>query len=80
MKKSVGNNGRAEARPKLDVPNMAIHTVYGCKNMVSYGTEPYHILYRQRSTKSFDSTGAMAVIRHCTTIDVWHGAQPYVSY
>jgi hypothetical protein len=56
---------------------MAVHTVYGRKNTVSYGAIPYRIPYRQHSTKSLDGTGAVAVIRHRTTVGLRHGAQPY---
>jgi hypothetical protein len=70
------NSTMDEARPKLNVPNTTVHTVYSRKNMVSYSTEPYHILYCQCSAKSLDSTGAVAVLQHHTTISVQHGTQP----
>jgi hypothetical protein len=74
------NNFRVEARLNLSRPNMAVHTVYGRKNTVSYGAIPYRIPYRQHSTKSLDGTGAVAVIRHRTTVGLRHGAQPYSSH
>jgi hypothetical protein len=70
------NTARAEARPKLNAPNMAVHTVYGHTDTVSYGTELYRLPYRQHSTQILDGTDAVAVIRHRTTVGLRHGAQP----
>jgi hypothetical protein len=56
--------------------NTTVHAVYGCTSMVSYGIRPYC----QLITQIPDGMGAGAVIRHRTTVDVWHGAQPYLSF
>ena len=58
--------------------NTTVHAVYGCTSMVSYGIRPYRLPYHQLITQIPDGTGAGAIIQHRTTIDVWHGAQPYV--
>jgi hypothetical protein len=63
----------------IDKPdsNTTIHAMYSCTSMVSYGIRPYHLSYCQLITQIPDGMGAGAIIWHHTTVDVWHGVQPY---